>query len=270
MSGPQVYFGSEAQQALLARGRATYELIKGDPRFGYYGRTVGLTKRLEGDVELLKSLAQLQGNSNIARVPSADVPDLIAACQAQGLSPVNYARWVTGEDWLAKARDNVSRQTLPDGLRLHWMSRETPQEVRAAFADTALGCGVLPPTLSALTGELRPGAACFALTENGQVASLAAACDIGLAGHPSETSTCWWGMLSTQEAWRGHGLSLMMGAHVMLRMHEAYGFSRFMTGIEAGNSASELISARSGLAASDEAIIGAADPTLLPGGRMTK
>lgn len=270
MSGAQDYFGSDAQQALLARGRATFDLLKDNPRFGYYGRTVGLIEGSEGDVEALKSLTQLQGNSNIARVPAAQVPALIAACKALGLAPVHYSRWVSGETALSTARDSVERCALPDGLSLHWLSPETPQEIRAAFAQTALSCGVLPPTLSALTGELRPGAACFALTQDGQVASLAASSAVALAGHPDETRECWWGMLSTREEWRGHSLSLLLGAHVMLRMHERYGFVRFMTGIEPGNRASEVISARSGLVATDEAIIGAADPALLPGGRMTK
>ena len=36
------YFGNDDQRAVLRRGKALAELLRDDPRFSYYGRTVGL------------------------------------------------------------------------------------------------------------------------------------------------------------------------------------------------------------------------------------
>jgi hypothetical protein len=42
MRGDDELFGSDEQRALLRRGCAMAELLRQDPRFSYYGRTVGM------------------------------------------------------------------------------------------------------------------------------------------------------------------------------------------------------------------------------------
>lgn len=63
---------------------------------------------------------------------------------------------------------------------------------------------------------------------------------------------------------------LRRGAHALLEMHRRHGFTGAMTGVEPGNRASEAICRRMGFAPRGLSIVGMADPTRLPGGRMTK
>ena len=81
-------FGSQAQRALLRRGRMTYEITARDPRFAYYGRTVGLVSPSDGSFDELAALARLQGNSNYNSVPVKDMGSLLDASIAAEFSPV--------------------------------------------------------------------------------------------------------------------------------------------------------------------------------------
>jgi hypothetical protein len=81
---------------------------------------------------------------------------------------------------------------------------------------------------------------------------------------------CWWGMLATRPERRGQRLSLILGAAVLIGMHERWGFERFFTGIATGNAPSMAVCSRIGLAPSQYATVIATDPDLVPGGRMTK
>ena len=56
----------------------------------------------------------------------------------------------------------------------------------------------------------------------------------------------------------------------MLEMAQRYGFTRFFTGIELGNTASEVVCTRLGLTLTDTSTLSVADPGQLSGGRMTK
>jgi len=208
-------FGSQAQRALLRRGRMTYEITARDPRFAYYGRTVGLVSPSDGSFDELAALARLQGNSNYNSVPVKDMGSLLEVTIAAGFSPVQYARWTGGETAMQKASDVVAHNPLPDGLRIEWLGAETTAQVRASFGKMALGCGVLPPSLDALTGQIKPGLTLLAVTPEGQVVSCAAAVTFLNQGHPDAGIECWWGMLATDPEWRGQRLSLILGARVI-------------------------------------------------------
>jgi hypothetical protein len=264
------YFGSDAQQDILRRGRNMYDVVGDGPQFTYYGRTVGLATPSDGSMKKLAGLARLQGNSNYGCVPNNDVPAMIDAASAEGLKPMHYARWEGAENAVAAARDLLASQALPDGLRLVQLDDTTPPNLQASFAQTALACGVLPPSLAALTGRIKPAVTLMACTADGQVASCAAASGFFSPNHPDSRTECWWGMLSTHPDWRGHRLSMILGAQTLINMHEAHGFSRFMTGVEPGNTASEAVCIHMGLECSENSILGVADPALVPGGRMTK
>ena len=77
-------------------------------------------------------------------------------------------------------------------------------------------------------------------------------------------------MLATDPARRGHGLSLILGAHDLLDMETRFGFQAFMTGVEPGNAPSEAVCARAGMSPGNDAIIACTDPHALASGRMTK
>lgn len=267
---PQDYFGTEAQQVLLHRGRALFDLTRDATHFTYYGRAVGIFSPQDAPFEHLSHLAGLQGNTNYARVPLAEMTALSDEAEHSGFVPLRYARWEGGNTALQMAQQTLVDRPLPNPLKTAWLSPETPQEIRASLADMALACGVLPPNLAVLSGALRPGLCLMALDEAGTVVSCAAAAAFSHPKHALGQHECWWGMLATDPAWRGHGLSLLLGAKVMLHMNQRHGFSRFFTGVEPGNAPSEAVCARLGLSASDSGILGMADPGLLPGGRMTK
>jgi len=263
-------FGSDAQRALLRRGRMTYEITARDPRFTYYGRTAGLVSPADGSFDELAALARLQGNSNYGSVPVRDMGPLLEASIAAGFSPVQYTRWTGGKSALEKASDMVARNPLPGGLRTEWLGAETTAQVRASFGKMALGCGVLPPSHDALTGQIKPGMTLLAVTPEGQVVSCATAVAFLNRGHPDAGVECWWGMLATDPEWRGQRLSLILGAKVIGEMAYRHVFSRFFTGVEPGNAPSEAVCTRLGLNDTDFNILSISDASLVPGGRMTK
>jgi RimJ/RimL family protein N-acetyltransferase len=109
--------------------------------------------------------------------------------------------------------------------------------------------------------------ACDAL---GDVVACAAAAAFHHADHALGSAECWWGMLATRADHRGRSLALIPGAQAMCHMHDLHGFTRFFTGVEPGNPPSEAVCTRMGLVRTGLSTLGLADPSLLPGGRMTK
>lgn len=263
------YFGSAEQQALLRRGRAMFDLLGRDPRFGYYGRTVGLSSSESGSVEMLAALASLQGNSNCAILPDADLPIWRSEAEARGLIPVHYARWSGGDAAMQVARKVVDDTAMPDDLKIVRIGPDTPDEALAQLAEVSLACGVLPPAGGALRGLDKPGLALLAVDEQGRGVSCAAAASYLHQDHPLARQ-CWWGMLATIPDRRGQRLALLLGAMAMLEARDRLGFTEVFTGVEPGNAASEAVCARLGLRRETCSVLGVADPSLLPGGRMTK
>ena len=263
------YFGSAEQQALLRRGRAMFDLLGRDPRFGYYGRTVGLSSSESGSVEMLAALASLQGNSNCAILPDADLPIWRSEAEARGLVPVHYARWSGGDAAMQVARKIVDDHALPDDLTIMRIGPDTPDEALAQLAEVSLACGVLPPAGAALRGLDKPGLALLAVDDQGRGVSCAAAASYLHQDHPLARQ-CWWGMLATIPDRRGQRLALVLGAMAMLEARDRLGFTEVFTGVEPGNAASEAVCARLGLRRETCSVLGVADPSLLPGGRMTK
>lgn len=261
-------FGTPQQQAFLGRGRALYEVIRDDPRFSYYGRSVGLADTTAGDVALLVSLTRLQGASSFADLPDADLPLLRRAVEDQGLSTTHYQRWSGGAEAIAAARAIRDGTALPTDVTLHRIDADSDSRILNKLAEISLACGVLPITGSVLRGMTRPGTGIVALDATGRpVACAAAAAYL----HPGrDNGECWWGMLATDPARRGERLALRLGAEALLDITERFGFSRVFTGITPGNGPSETVCARMGLTPEDRSVISAADPTQLTGGRMTK
>lgn len=269
MTALQDIFGSPAQRAVLARGRAMYDLLRDDPRYTYYGRAVGLATAQDGTLQQLRALVQLQGNGTNNDVPRDDVDAMSANLSALGLSVTRYVRFEGGAEALSAAR-SLRDTALPDDLSLVWITPDLPQPARQAFADMALDCGVLPPSLEMLSGALKPGLACMAVDGAGRAVSCAAAASYLHPDHRDGSSVCWWGMLATRPERRGERLSLLLGALTLTEMAERHGFHRFMTGVVDGNAASEAVCKRMGLTDTGRDIVVVADPAQLPGGRMTK
>lgn len=262
------YFGTDAQQALLRRGAAMYAALRDDPRYGYYGRIVGLFSPDQGPAGLLRALCHLQGASHYSRTPDAELPALRARFEAQGLCTTTYARWHGGAAALAAARHILDTTPLPDDLTVLRLGPDTSREDAAKLGAVALDCGVLPPAGSVLRGMTIPGLGLVALDRAGRPVACAGAA--AYTHRDFADPHCWWGMLATRPERRGERLALVLGAMAILDMRERYGFRSFYTGVQPGNAASEAVCTRMGLHHDGFSIINVVDPAQLPGGRLTR
>lgn len=265
-----IYYGDEAQQALLRRGAQMHLITRADKRYTYYGRAVGAVSPQDLPLPVVMALARLQGNSNYATLADTDVPGLRAEVEAEGLVPMHYARWEGGKTALQTARRCLSQTRLANGYTLSQLLDTTPAAQRDSLAQTAHGCSVLLPSLDVLTGRNQPGVCLMAVAPDGTVAGCAAAASFLHPQHADGKRHCWWGMLAVHPDHRGKAISLTLGAAAMMAMSDTYGFTEFFTGVEPGNAASEAICHKMGLAHEGRSILGMADPALVAGGRMTK
>jgi len=263
-------FGSDGQRSLLRRGRALFDLVSGDPRFSYYGRTVGLLRPEPDGHDDLDRLVELQGASTCANLGTVELGAVRDALAARGHSVTPYTKWTGGGTALDAARGILDRHGLPRDVEVVAIGPETPRERLAALADVALSCGVLPLAGSVLRGGARPCVALLAVDGDGRPVSCAAAAAVA---HPDDHELggqCWWGMLATRDDRRGERLGLVLGAMALREMHVRHGFSDFMTGVQDGNAASEALCRRAGLAPSGRSILTVVGAGALPGGRMTR
>ncbi len=267
---PEEFFGSADQRSILKRGRALSEILRNDARFSYYGRTVGVASSLDGDLDLVATLAKIQGNSSCITVPANESQSYSLGLSSRGLTPLVYQKWEGSKTTLAAAREVVSAIPFPDDITLVWVSRETSGGLLQAAADMALNCGVLPTCGAALRGELQPAVSCMAVDRSGNVFSIAAASAIAHPEHATLSGQAWWGMLATNPSMRGRKLALVLGAHAILEMEAKFGFQEFMTGVEVGNTPSEAVCSKMGLAPRGMTIVTCTDPEASRDGRLTK
>lgn len=263
-------FGSDEQRALLRRGRAMADLTREDPRYSYYGRTVLLSTPEDGDIDQLAALCRLQGYSSYSCVPVADIDAVKQGLDTRGLAAMHYLRWEGSNTALVAAGAILAEHTLPTDLRLVRLDANTPADVMTSLAEMCLGCGVLPASGDVLRGLMFPAVCLVAMDDARRVVSCAASARYAHPGHPTLGRQAWWGMLATDPARRGERLALILGAMAMQGMEQTSGLGNFMTGVVSGNTASEAVCKRLGLAPSGQAIVGAADPMSLTSGQMTK
>lgn len=263
------YFGTPEQQALLRRGRGLYDLLRDDPRLFYYGRTVAVLRPGPDSDALIDPLVAVQGATTYCDVAPGEAPALRAALEARGYAITEYARWTGGAAALSASRAILSSHALPEGLCVRIIGPESPDSDLALLAQVALPCGVLPTAGSMLRGVTRPGLSLVAVTDAGQPVACGAAAAHAPPGDPDFGREAWWGMLATDPDHRGKRLALILGAMAMVHMHDRHGFTSVMTGVVPGNTASEVVCARCGLADSGERIFTIVDPGALAGGKMT-
>jgi hypothetical protein len=264
------FFGSDEQRAILRRGRGMASLLEQDVRYSYYGRAVGLIGPEDGDIDQLATLAMVQGYSNYGAVRSSEADAVKAGLQARGLVPLQYDKWEGTDCAVAAARQAIAATPLPEDLTLVRLEASTPDQLMASMAQMALDCGVLPLCGEVLRGLYRPAVCLVAIDRGANVVACAASCAFAHLEHARYGRQAWWGMLATHPARRGHRLSLVLGAHVLLEMEARFGFRAFMTGVEPGNAPSESICARIGLSRGAFAVVGCTDPLALASRRLTR
>jgi len=150
------------------------------------------------------------------------------------------------------------------------MDADTAPALVASLADMCIECGVLPTSGDVLRGCIIPSVCLVAVDRMGRAVSCATSATYAYPDHPALGRQAWWSMLATAPARRGQRLALILGAMAMQAMHEVSGLRDFMTGIETGNTASEALCSRLGLAPGGHVIVGCSDPASLASGRMTK
>lgn len=265
------YYGSADQQAMARKAEALFALVKGDPRFAWYGRNVVLTETGEGALDTFDHLVRLQGATAWYPVPGAEVGQLVEAIEGRGFRTDGFCFCRTAEeaDSVALAEAVLDRVALPEDLTLTRLGPDSPDADLDALAEVALSCGVLPPPASVLRGEVRRSVLLLARDRAGMPVATAAAIE---SFHPDGPlgDTSWWGMLATVPKRRGEGIALRMGAEAMLTMSREHGFRRFMTGIRAENAPSLGLCAKLGVGPTGDEILIAMDPSAFSDARITK
>ncbi|MEM6276634.1 MAG: GNAT family N-acetyltransferase [Pseudomonadota bacterium] len=256
---------------MLAKGAALYELLRDDLRFTYYGRGVGVATEteVEADPSIVLGLAKLQGATNIGFVTEHKREALLDMLAQAGLSVTEYAYWAVARDALHVARAVTSTVPLAPGLTLHRVTPVSPPSLLRELARTAASCDVLLPNVAVLDGSLKPGLALLATNEDGEGVACAGAASFAHPGHPSLGKVAWWGMLATRPDWRGQGLALHLGAQSLIGFAADGDFTSLMTGIVPGNTASESVCRKLGLAPTGAHILTIVDAAALPDGKLT-
>ncbi len=263
-------YGTVAQIGLLRRGQAMFEVLGGDPRFDYYGRTVGVVSPADAPLSTVFRLAQLQGASHFYSISLEETDDCVAQAQAAGFSANVYRHWKGSERPLEAARSIAAQTSLPGGLELVWIDQDTSTETLEALADATGSVGVMLLAGNVLRGISRNSAICVAQDATGRVVSCAASCQNIEIGHSMHGGEFWWGMLTTRTEARGARLSMALGARALLAAHERYGAERFFTGVQPGNAPSEAVCARMGFSKAPCNVISMVDAAALPGGKLTR
>ena len=86
MSTSDEYFGSPGKVALMRRSGQLWRLLRNDPRFAYYGRTVALSGHGQDVADMLAALAGLQGAGTCYYFPKSGADRLFADLRCRGLT----------------------------------------------------------------------------------------------------------------------------------------------------------------------------------------
>ncbi len=262
-------FGSPAQQGLQRRAAAMWTLLGDDPAYCCHGRAVGVTDPVPETLARQVALARLQGVASCEGVSEREAPARRAALKAAGLKLDEYVSWAGGAEAIQAARHVLASRSLPAGLSVGQVDKDTPAEVMAQLDRVTASCEVLLPMGQFLRGIARPAACVYAQTEVGEVVATSAAV---AQFHPESARgrEFWWGMLATDDRFRGKGLALLLGAESMVRMVDGYGMTALFTGIRTGNAPSERLCTKLGLHATDRVVIISIAPEAFAAGRVTK
>lgn len=263
------YFGSGVQQGLQRRACALWSLLRNQPEYSCHGRAVAVTGQRPDTVQAQIAMARLQGAGLCDRVASDHLAARRAALTAAGLEIDEYTSWTGGEKAVQAARAVLADRPLRAGVDCKAVDADTPAEVLGQLDRVTQACGVLLPMGRFLRGLDRPSVFLYAQTSEGRV--------IGTAGavaqfHPDgpDQQDYWWGMLATDEAFRGQSIALILGAEAIVRMADGLGLVLMHTGVRAGNAPSERLCAKLGLARSDRTDMIAIDKSVFAAGSMTK
>ncbi|MCK7614272.1 GNAT family N-acetyltransferase [Roseibium sediminicola] len=269
MQTAQEFFGTPENIAAMGRSTALWSLLRGDPRFAYYGRLVALSQPVENTSDVLISLARLQGASPCYFFPKSGVDTLFAELERKGLSADRHEHFQGGESAYMAARATLAEHHLPPDLTVRILDGNTPDSVLAEVIQLMESCGVMPVPASFLRGSQGNGICLVACDPHG--APVAVATSIFM--HPAESdhaNTVFWGMLATRPDRRGEKVALVLGAKVIVHMWEEKGARAFMTGVRQDNASSTALCNRLGVIDTEFAYAVCVDPQTLGRDSVTK
>lgn len=263
------FFGPSQQQELQRRADLVWALLKDDPSYACHGRAVALANATDENIDAQIALARLQGVGAVEGVSLDAAPTRREALEKRGMNIDQFVVWRGGPEALAAADDIARSRSLASDLEIVSVDEQTSFEDLSKLDALTQSCGVLLPMGAFIRGYRRPSVCLFALDKNGNVVGATASIAQFHHDHP-KGDRVWWGMLATDNARRGEGIALIMGAHSMLAMREHYGYKIFFTGIREGNAPSEELCRKLGLTPTKSVVMIAIDPKVFSAGRVTK
>lgn len=263
------FHGSRDQQSVQRKAAALWALVRDDLRFGSHGRAIAVAYSVSALLEAQIALTRLVGASACEFVPTEAAGEYVSKLEDAGLKTDTFQNWQTGPDALNAARNVIKSRPLADDLELVSVSPQSPPGDLAALNTLTQSCGVLLPNGAFMRGQERPAVCIFVRDRQGTPVCTSAAVTMFHPDHPLGKQS-WWGMLATHPNRRGEGLALNLGAQSMLAQHERFGNESFFTGIREGNTASENLCTKLGLAPSGHTIVVAIEPSAFSGNQITK
>ncbi|CAM3535233.1 hypothetical protein [Thalassospira profundimaris] len=246
----QEFFGTESSIALMKRSAALWSLIKDDPRFAYYGRTVALSDIQTDTADILASVASLLGASVAYYFPKFKADKLFAELKARGFSCDRHEHYWGGEAAYEASRQALDKYDLPSDLSIVALDKMSPNELVADVAALCQSCDVMPVPGAIMRGQGRRGINLVAIDASG--APIASASSF-VMHHASgaRPNDVFWGMLATREDRRGEKIGLILGAKAIIHMWEKEAARGFMTGVRLDNPSSQALCDKLGVTDSD-------------------
>ena len=257
-----IVLGSPEQILVVQRATALWVLLQDDPRFAFQGRAVSLVGEQENTADVVISLARVQGYASCHFVHKDNASGYLAQYVAAGLRAAIWNQFWGRSEALSESRRFLEGFVPPDGLTLRTVLPDTPDETVLAICELSMRSGVLPTPGSAMRGEGPKGVFAYVETASGDIVASGGAFMAYHRDSPREDEA-FWGMLSTDDAWRGQRLACWVGAQVILDMAEKFGARGFSSGVKSDNPSSQAMCSRLGVGPSDFVYVGATDPATM-------
>ena len=243
-------FGNPVQRKLLRRGEDVWRLIKGHPRYAYYGTVVSLSDPGEDTAEVMASLAHLQGLGMCFYCPKSGVTSLLERLEAKGLRTAQSQYHRGGRTAYEASKALLSSRPTPKNLSIARLDTMTPKALIRATIELCQSCGLTAMPGEIMRGNVIPGVNLIATDVSGAPVATASSYAMHAPNTPRATEA-FWGVLATREDYRGQGLAGLLGAMAIEYMWENTGMRAFNTGIKAENLASQAACAKLGVLNTD-------------------
>jgi hypothetical protein len=262
-------FGSPDRIALARRSANLWSLLRGDPRFAYYGRLVALSEPRHDAADILFAMAKLQGAAVSYFYPANAAKSLFAQLEERGLATDRHEHFWGGESALAASRSAQQDFALPADLCVSAIDADTPRALIRAVAELCQSCDVMPVPGSIMRGQTQKGICLVATDRDRRPVATASSYMIH---HPSSARAkdAFWGMLATREDRRGERIGLLLGAQAIIHMWECHGARGFMTGVRADNASSQALCNKLGVTGTDWIYASCMDNQMFGGSSITK